>query len=194
MINSRLYDRYIKEIKPELYKELHLKSIMQVPKLEKIVVNMGLGKAVNDKSIVTDAVAELTRITGQKATTTYAKASNASFKLRAGMPIGVKVTLRGEKMYAFLDKLITIGLPRIRDFRGVKPKAFDGRGNYTLGISEYIIFPEIDLDKVRSMKGADITIVTSAKTNEQAYALLKKIGMPFKDMIKSSEREENING
>jgi len=185
-IESRFYEKYNKEIKPQLAKELNVKTIMQVPKLEKIVINMGLGKAVNDKSIVKDAVEELTKITGQRAIETYARVSNASFKIREGMPLGVKVTLRGEKMYQFLDKLITIALPRIRDFRGVKHKAFDGNGNYSLGISEYIIFPEIDLDKVKSMKGCDITIVTSASSNDDAYKLLEKFGMPFKDI----KREE----
>ncbi len=191
MIESRLFVKYNKEIKPELAKELKVKSIMEVPKLEKIVINMGLGKAVNDKSIVTDGQKELTRITGQQAIITKARKSNAFFKIREGMPIGVKVTLRGEKMYAFLDKLITISLPRIRDFRGVSHKAFDGKGNFTMGISEYIIFPEIDLDKVRSMKGADITIVTTAKEDEPAYALLKKFGMPFANIIKEEEGEES---
>ncbi len=191
MIEARLFVKYNTEIKPELAKELEVKSIMEVPKLEKIVINMGLGKAVNDKSVVTDGVKELTRITGQHAVITKARKSNAFFKIREGMPIGVKVTLRGEKMYAFLDKLITISLPRIRDFRGINHKAFDGKGNFTMGISEYIIFPEIDLDKVRSMKGADITIVTSAKTNEAAYALLKKFGMPFADIKKEDEGVES---
>jgi len=183
-IESRFYEKYKKEIKPQLEKELNVKSIMQVPKLEKIVINMGLGKAINDKSIVKDAIEELTKITGQRAIETYARVSNASFKIREGMPLGVKVTLRGEKMYQFLDKLITIALPRIRDFRGVKHKAFDGNGNYSLGISEYIIFPEIDLDKVKVMKGCDISIVTSANSNEDAYKLLEKFGMPFKDIRK----------
>ena len=183
-IESRFYDRYLKEIKPQLEKELNVQTIMQVPKLEKIVINMGLGKAVNDKSIVKDAVEELSKIAGQRAIETYARVSNASFKIREGMPLGVKVTLRGEKMYDFLDKLITIALPRIRDFRGVKHKAFDGNGNYSLGISEYIIFPEIDLDKVKSMKGCDISIITSTSSNEEAYKLLEKFGMPFKNIKK----------
>ena len=183
-INSRIYEKYNNEIKPQLFKELGVKSIMQVPKLEKIVINMGLGKAVNDKGVVKDGVEELTKIAGQKAIATYARFSNASFKIREGMPIGVKVTLRGEKMYSFLDKLITIALPRIRDFRGIKSNAFDGRGNYSLGISEYIIFPEIDLDKVKVMKGCDITLVTSTTNNEHALALLTKFGLPFKHLKK----------
>ncbi len=186
-IESRLFEKYNKEIKPELAKELNVKSIMQVPKIEKIVINMGLGKAVSDKKIVQDAVAELTAITGQQAIETYARVSNASFKVREGMAIGVKVTLRGDNMYNFLDKLITVALPRIRDFRGVNHKAFDGRGNYTLGLSEYIIFPEIDLDKVSTMKGMDISIVTSAFNNDDAYALLAKFGMPFKNIKKGEE-------
>ena len=185
-IKSKLFEKYNNEIKSELAKELEVKSSMQVPKLEKIVVNMGIGKGVSDKSIVADAVKELTKITGQQAIETYARKSNASFKLREGMAIGVKVTLRGQNMYNFLDKLITIALPRIRDFRGVKHKAFDGNGNYTLGISEFIIFPEIELDKVKVMKGCDITIITSSSDNDAAYALLTKFGMPFKDM----KREE----
>lgn len=186
-IESRLFVKYNNEIKPELAKELSVKSVMQIPKIEKISINMGLGKAVNDKNIIKDATEELAKITGQKVIETYAKVSNASFKIREGMPLGVKVTLRGEMMYNFLDKLITIALPRIRDFRGVNNKAFDGRGNYSLGISEYIIFPEIDLDKVTFMKGMDISIVTSAKNDEDSYKLLRKFGMPFKDIRKEGE-------
>ncbi|BDU67760.1 MAG: 50S ribosomal protein L5 [Candidatus Tyloplasma litorale] len=186
-IESRLFKKYNEEIKPALAKELNVKSIMQVPKIEKIVINMGLGKAVNNKKIVQDAVLELSKITGQQAIETYARVSNASFKIREGMALGVKVTLRGENMYNFLDKLITIALPRIRDFRGVNHKAFDGRGNYSLGVPEYIIFPEIDLDKVSTMKGMDIAIVTSASNNEDSYKLLEKFGMPFKN-IKRGEQ------
>ncbi len=183
-IESKMFKLYNETIKPELAKELEVKSIMEVPKLEKIVINMGLGKAVNDKKIVIDAVGELTKITGQQAIETYARVSNASFKVREGNAIGVKVTLRGENMYNFLDKLITIALPRIRDFRGVNHKSFDGNGNYSMGIQEYIIFPEIDLDKVSTMKGMDITFVTSTPSNESAYKLLAKFGMPFKDIRK----------
>lgn len=184
---SKLFIKYNKEIKPALEKELDVKSIMEVPKLEKIVINMGLGKAVNDKNIVKEAVKELSNIAGQEAIETYARVSNASFKIREGMAIGVKVTLRGENMYYFLEKLITMALPRIRDFRGVNHKAFDGRGNFSLGISEYIIFPEIDLDKVSTMKGMDIAIVTSAKDNESAYKLLEKFGMPFKNIKRGED-------
>ncbi|NQX83101.1 MAG: 50S ribosomal protein L5 [Mycoplasmataceae bacterium] len=186
-IKSRLFIKYNKEIKLSLAKELSVKSIMQVPKIKKIVINMGLGKAVNDKNIVKDAAEELSKITGQKVIETYARASNASFKIREGMPLGVKVTLRGEIMYNFLDKLITIALPRIRDFRGVNHKSFDGRGNYSLGISEFIIFPEIDLDKVSFMKGMDISIVTSSDNNNDSYKLLEKFGMPFKNIKKEGE-------
>lgn len=181
-IESKLFNLYNNEIKKTLAKEMNVKSIMQVPKLEKISINMGLGKAVNNKKIVQDAVEELSKITGQRAIETYAKTSNASFKVRAGMPLGVKVTLRGENMYNFLEKLITIALPRIRDFRGVNHKSFDGRGNYSLGIPEYIIFPEIDLDKVSTMKGMDISIVTTANNNSDAYKLLEKFGIPFKNI------------
>ncbi|RKX67189.1 MAG: 50S ribosomal protein L5 [Tenericutes bacterium] len=178
-IKSELFNRYNKEIAPALFKELGYTSKMEIPKLDKIVINMGLGKGVNDKKIVTTAVEELALIAGQRPIMTHAKDSIATFKLREGMPIGVKVTLRGENMYNFLEKLIHIALPRIRDFRGVKHNAFDGRGNYTLGIKEYIVFPEIDLDKVQTMKGMDITIVTTAKTNKEGYSLLEKVGLPF---------------
>lgn len=178
-IESRMYDKYKNEIRDELNKDFGFKSIMQVPKIEKIVINMGLGKATGDKSVVTDGIAELNKITGQYSNATIAKQSNSVFKLREGMPIGVKVTLRGQNMWDFLDKLISISLPRIRDFRGVKHTSFDGNGNYSLGINEFIIFPEIDLDKVKVMKGMDITIVTSTNDNKVAYALLEKLGMPF---------------
>ncbi len=167
------------KIRPELKNELGFSSVMQVPTIKKVVINMGLGKATTDKSIIKDALEELTKISGQLAVSTKSKKSNASFKIREDMPIGVKVTLRGHKMYDFLEKLLKISLPRIRDFRGVSSRSFDGRGSYSLGIKEFIIFPEIDLDKVRHMKGADITIVTSAKKDEHAYILLKKLGMPF---------------
>ncbi len=178
-IESRMFDTYKSEIVPALKQELELSSVMQVPKIEKIVINMGLGKAVNDKSIITDAQKELAIITGQFPMTTYAKKSLASFKLREGMPIGLKVTLRGQNMYAFLEKLITVSLPRIRDFRGLNANSFDRFGNYTLGIAEHIIFPEIEFDKVRTMKGLDISIITSTTNNQHAYELLKKLGMPF---------------
>lgn len=186
-IELEIEKKYKNEIANELKKELNLSTDMQIPKVQKIVINMGLGKAVNDKSIIQDAVQELAKISGQKPIETYAKKSNASFKLREGMAIGVKVTLRGEKMYSFLEKLINISLPRIRDFRGVNHKSFDGNGNYTLGISEYIIFPEIELDKVKSMKGCDISIITSTSNDEHAYKLLQKFGMPFKNIQKGEE-------
>ncbi len=178
-IDSRLFDRYNKKIKADLNKEFNFKSPMQIPTIEKIVLNMGLGKATADKGIVTDAVEEMNKISGQYSNKTIARQSNSTFKLREGMPIGVKVTLRGQKMWDFLDKLVSISLPRIRDFRGIKHNSFDGNGNCTLGISEIIIFPEIDLDKVKVMKGMDITIITTTNNNAVAYALLEKIGMPF---------------
>lgn len=179
-IEQRLYKKYKEEIISLMQKEFSYKSIMQAPKIKKIVINMGVGQAVNDKSIATDAQQELTKITGQYALLTKAKNSNASFKIRTGMPIGVVVTLRGQKMWDFLDKLINIGFPRIRDFRGVKEKAFDGRGNYTVGVPEFIVFPEIDLDKVKNMKGMDISIITSTNSDKEAYRLLDLLGMPFK--------------
>ena len=155
-------------------------SIMQVPKLQKICINQGIGQATGDKKLVDTAATELTTITGQKAVSTKARTSVSNFKLREGMPIGVRVTLRGERMYEFLDRLISIALPRVRDFRGVNDKSFDGRGNYTMGITEQIVFPEIDIDKVNKIMGMDITFVTNAGTDAEAYALLKEIGMPFK--------------
>lgn len=178
-IDSILYKKYNSQVKEQLKKEFNYSSTMEIPKLEKIVINMGLGKAVNDKSIVTNGVEELSLIVGQKANPTYAKKSNASYKIREGMPIGAKVTLRGQNMWNFLDKLIAVALPRIRDFRGIKTKSFDGNGNFSLGIKEIIIFPEIDLDKIKSMKGMDISLITSAKTDKEAFALIDKLGMPF---------------
>lgn len=156
-------------------------SIMAIPKLEKISINQGVGSAVGDKKLVESAVQELTTITGQKAVPTYSKKDISNFKLRKGMPIGVKVTLRGDKMYEFLDRLVSIALPRTRDFRGVNNKGFDGRGNYTLGVKEQIIFPEIDIDKINNISGMDITFVTSAKTDNEAMELLKLFGLPFKN-------------
>ena len=185
-IDNRLWDKYNNEIVDQLKDTLGVKTKMQVPKLEKIVINMGLGKATTDKKILTDAIEELTALAGQKAIPTVASKSNASFKIREGMAIGAKVTLRGQKMYDFLDKLITIALPRIRDFRGVNHKAFDGRGNYSMGIQEYIVFPEIDFDKVSHMKGMDITFVTTGD-DKGAYELLKAFGMPFKNIQKGEE-------
>ncbi|AHI54147.1 50S ribosomal protein L5 [Spiroplasma sabaudiense Ar-1343] len=176
---SRLEKNYKDKIVPELFKEKQFKSVMEVPKLEKIVINMGIGDAVHDVKKLDDAVNELTQITGSKPLVTKAKKSLAVFKLREGMPIGTKVTLRGRKMYDFLDKLINVALPRVRDFRGVPKTSFDGFGNYTLGIKEQIIFPEIDYDKVKKVRGMDITMVTTAKNNTDAYSLLEKMGMPF---------------
>ena len=176
---NRLQEKYIKEIRPELIKKHNYKSTMECPKIEKIVINMGVGEAVAEPKHLEDAVAELTKLSGQKPIITKAKKSIANFKLREGTPIGCKVTLRGQRMYEFLDKLLNISLPRVRDFRGVSNTAFDGRGNYTLGIKEQIIFPEIEYDKVNKVRGMDIVIVTTAKTNEDAKELLTELGMPF---------------
>lgn len=178
--SSRLSVKYKKEVVPALMKRFAYNSVMQVPKLEKICLNRGVNGAVADKKLVDVAVDELTMITGQKAVPTSSKKDISNFKLRKNMPIGARVTLRGEKMYEFLDRLIATALPRVRDFKGVSDKAFDGRGNYTLGITEQIIFPEIDIDKVNKITGLDITFVTSAQTNEEAFELLKEIGMPFR--------------
>lgn len=175
----RLKDRYNETIKDELVKKFNYSSIMQAPKIDKIVVNMGVGDAVQNAKVLDNAVEELTQITGQKPQITKAKKSIATFRLRDGMPIGAKVTLRGDRMYDFLDKLISVSLPSVRDFRGVSKKAFDGRGNYTLGIKEQLIFPEIDYDKVSKVRGMDIVIVTTANTDEEARALLTQFGMPF---------------
>ena len=176
---TRLLDLYNNEIKAKLVKEFNYKSLMQAPALNKIVVNIGVGDATQDKKRIDEAVEELALITGQRPIITKAKKSIATFKLREGEPIGCKVTLRGIRMYEFFDKLVTISLPRVRDFRGVNKNAFDGRGNYTLGIKEQLIFPEIDYDKVQKVRGMDIIIVTTANTDEEAYALLKELGMPF---------------
>jgi large subunit ribosomal protein L5 len=181
---TSLKKKYTAEVLPALLKEFSYKNVMQVPKLQKIVINQGLGDAIADKKLVDSSVTEITNISGQKPITTMSKKDISNFKLRKGMPIGIKVTLRREKMYEFLERLISISLPRIRDFRGVEFK-FDGRGNYTLGISEQIIFPEIDIDKISKMKGMEITFVTSAKTDEEAYALLREFGMPFKNNKKN---------
>lgn len=177
---SRIRDYYEQTTKQELMKLFNYTSVMQVPKVEKIVINMGIGDAVANPKALDDAVEELTALSGQKPIVIKAKKSVANFKLREGMPIGTKVTLRGERMYYFLDKLISIGLPRVRDFRGVSKEAFDGRGNYTLGVREQIIFPEVDLDKVKRVRGMDIVIVTTANTDDEARALLHSLGMPFK--------------
>jgi large subunit ribosomal protein L5 len=176
----RLQKKYRDEVIPALMKKFGYKTVMQAPKLEKICINRGVNGAVTDKKLVDIAVDELTMITGQKAVATYSKKDISNFKLRKGMPIGARVTLRGNHMYEFLDRLISAALPRVRDFKGVNDKAFDGRGNYTLGITEQIIFPEIDIDKVNKITGLDITFVTTAGTNEEAFELLKELGMPFK--------------
>ena len=176
---NRLQEKYNTTVVPALVKEFNYTTIMQAPKLDKIVINIGVGDAIADAKALETAVAELTQITGQKPVITKAKKSIANFKLREGMEIGCKVTLRGEKMYQFLDKLVNIALPRVRDFRGVNKNAFDGRGNYTLGIKEQLIFPEINFDKVTRVRGMDIVIVTTARTNEEGRALLTGLGMPF---------------
>ena len=177
---NRLEEKYRNEVVPSLMAKHNYSSIMLVPKIEKIVVNMGVGDAVANSKMLEAAVSDLEKITGQKPVETTAKKSIASFKLREGHKIGCKVTLRGEKMYTFLDKLISISLPRVRDFRGLSNKSFDGRGNYTIGIKEQLIFPEINFDEVVKVRGMDIVIVTTAKTNEEAYDLLKELGVPFR--------------
>ena len=177
---SRIKDKYHTAIVPELMKEFGYTSVMQVPKIEKIVVNMGLGDAVLNPKVVEDAVNELTLITGQKPVITKARKSISNFKLREGMVVGAKVTLRGEKMYYFLDKLVSIVLPRVRDFRGTSKDSFDGRGNYTLGLREQLIFPEIKYDDVKKVRGMDIVVVTTAKTDQEGRALLTHLGMPFR--------------
>ena len=180
MYTPRLKTKYSEEIVARLQNKYSYKSVMQVPKLEKICLNQGLGDAVTDKKMVEQACDEMTLITGQKAVATKSKKDISNFKLRKGMPIGARVTLRGDKMYEFLDRFITSSLPRVRDFRGINPKGFDGRGNYNLGIKEQIIFPEIDIDKVNKITGMDITFVTSAPTDEEAMSLLTEFGLPFK--------------
>jgi len=177
---ARLQEYYSKTLRGELAKKLELDNVMAVPKLTKITLNMGLGDSARDKKVIDNAVEELGLITGQQPVVTYARKSIAGFKLREGMPLGVKVTLRGSTMYEFLDRLIHVASPRIRDFRGLSPKSFDGRGNYSLGVREQIIFPEIDFDKVDQVRGMDITITTTAKDNDQARALLDSFGFPFR--------------
>lgn len=179
MASPRLKIKYLEEIVPALKSKFEYKSIMQVPKITKIVVNKGIGAAVADKKLVDVGVDELTLITGQKAVPTIAKKSVSNFKLREGMPIGARVTLRGDKMYEFLDRLMSVALPRVRDFRGISDKGFDGRGNYTLGVKEQIIFPEISIEKVSKITGMDITIVTNANSDEESFELLKAFGLPF---------------
>ena len=182
--SPRLADKYKAEVVPALMKKFSYGSIMQAPRLEKICLNRGVNGAVTDKKLVDVAVDELTTISGQKAVATMSKKDISNFKLRKNMPIGARVTLRGVKMYEFLDRLIAVALPRVRDFKGINDKSFDGRGNYTLGVTEQIIFPEIDIDKVNKITGLDITFVTTASTNEEAFELLKELGMPFKGTTK----------
>lgn len=179
MATPRLKEKYLKEIIPSLKDKFQYKSVMQVPKIEKICINKGMGIAVTDKKLIDVGLEEITNITGQKAVATRSKKAISNFKLRENMPIGIRVTLRGDRMYEFLDRLMSIALPRVRDFRGVNAKGFDGRGNYTLGVKEQIIFPEISIDKVNKINGMDITFVTTAKNDEESYELLKAFGMPF---------------
>ncbi|MCZ8517271.1 50S ribosomal protein L5 [Paenibacillus filicis] len=178
-MTARMKDRFLNEITPALMQKFSYSTVMQVPKIEKVVINMGVGEAVSNSKVLDTAVSDLQLIAGQKPVITRAKKSIAGFKLRENMPIGVKVTLRGERMYHFLDKLFNVALPRVRDFRGVSNKAFDGRGNYTLGLKEQLIFPEVEYDKVDKVRGMDIVIVTTAKTDEESRELLTQLGMPF---------------
>lgn len=180
----RLADKYKSEVVPALMKKFSYKTVMQAPRLTKICLNRGVNGAVTDKKLIDIAVEELSSITGQKAVATISKKDISNFKLRKAMPIGARVTLRGVKMYEFLDRLVSVSLPRVRDFKGINDKSFDGRGNYTLGVTEQIIFPEIDIDKVNKITGLDITFVTTANTNEEAFELLKELGMPFKNIKK----------
>jgi large subunit ribosomal protein L5 len=180
----RLADKYKTDVVPALMKKFSYKTVMQAPRLTKICLNRGVNGAVTDKKLIDIAIDELTNITGQKAVATISKKDISNFKLRKAMPIGARVTLRGVKMYEFLDRLVSVSLPRVRDFKGINDKSFDGRGNYTLGVTEQIIFPEIDIDKVNKITGLDITFVTTANTNEEAYELLKEMGMPFKNVKK----------
>jgi large subunit ribosomal protein L5 len=181
----RLADKYKQEVVPALMKKFSYKTVMQAPKLTKICLNRGVNGAVTDKKLIDIAIDELSNITGQKAVATMSKKDISNFKLRKDMPIGARVTLRGVKMYEFLDRLVSVSLPRVRDFKGINDKSFDGRGNYTLGVTEQIIFPEIDIDKVNKITGLDITFVTTANTNEEAFELLKEMGMPFKNVKKT---------
>jgi len=178
---NRLRERYVKEIVPNMQKKFNYKSVMQVPKLDKIVINIGCGDATHNSKLLDAACNDLLQITGQKPVVTKAKKSIAGFKIREGQAIGCKVTLRGERMYNFLDKLISVSLPRVRDFRGLSPKAYDGRGNYTIGIKEQLVFPEIEFDDVVKVRGMDIVLVTTANTNEEAHALLEELGIPFRE-------------
>jgi large subunit ribosomal protein L5 len=180
----RLQEKYKKEVIPALMKKFSYKTVMQAPKLTKVCLNRGVNGAVADKKLIDISIDELTTISGQKAVATMSKKDISNFKLRKNMPIGAKVTLRGVTMYEFLDRLVSVSLPRVRDFKGINDKSFDGRGNYTLGVTEQIIFPEIDIDKVNKITGLDITFVTTANTNEEAFELLKELGMPFKNIKK----------
>ncbi len=184
----RLKKKYNDEIIDSLMKKFEYKSIMEVPKLKKISLNQGVNGAVSDKKLIDNALEEMTAVTGQHAVACYSKKDVSNFKLRKGMPIGVKVTLRGDRMYEFLDRFIAISLPRVRDFRGISDKSFDGRGNYTMGIKEQIIFPELNIDQINKINGMDITFVTSANTNEGAYELLKELGLPFKSINQNAEQ------
>src|SRR6476661_2905137 len=184
----RLADKYRKEVIPALMKKFAYKSVMQAPRLTKICLNRGVNGAVADKKLVDISIEELSMITGQKAVSTMSKKDISNFKLRKDMPIGAKVTLRGVNMYEFLDRLVSVSLPRVRDFKGISDKSFDGRGNYTLGVTEQIIFPEVDIDKVNKITGMDITFVTTAQTNEEAYELLKELGMPFRNIKPGSNQ------
>jgi large subunit ribosomal protein L5 len=196
----RLKQRYLEQVRPQLQQQLDLGNVMQVPRLEKIVINMGVGRAVAQPSLIEGAVADLTAISGQKPIVTKARKSIAGFKLREGMSIGAKVTLRGDRMWEFFDRLISIAIPRIRDFRGLPPNAFDGHGNYTFGVNEQVIFPEIDYDRVDSVRGMDITIVTTGATDEQGRALLDAFGFPFKrgdqpgELIPRRSRRATVRG
>jgi len=183
----RLADKYKKDVIPALMKKFSYKTVMQAPRLTKICLNRGVNGAVADKKLIDISIDEMTMITGQKAVATMSKKDVSNFKLRKDMPIGTKVTLRDVNMYEFLDRLVSVSLPRVRDFKGISDKAFDGRGNYTLGVTEQIIFPEIDIDKVNKITGMDITFVTTANTNEEAFELLKELGMPFKNIKKTTE-------
>ena len=184
--SPRLADKYTKEVIPALVKKFSYDTVMQAPKLEKICLNRGVNGAVTDKKLIDIAIDELTTISGQKAVATMSKKDISNFKLRKDMPIGARVTLRGVKMFEFLDRLISVALPRVRDFKGISEKSFDGRGNYTMGVTEQIIFPEIDIDKVNKITGLDITFVTTANNDEEAYELLKELGMPFKNAAKNN--------
>jgi large subunit ribosomal protein L5 len=183
--SARLQQKYRDEVVPALMKRFGYKTVMQVPRLEKICLNQGVKGSVSDKKLIDDAVQEMTMISGQKAVPTLSKKDISNFKLRKAMPIGCRVTLRGQNMYEFMDRLVSISLPRVRDFKGINEKSFDGRGNYTMGVTEQIIFPEINIDKLARISGMDVTFVTSAQTNEEAYELLREMGMPFRNMQKT---------